>query len=301
MKNKKIFFVFNPISGKAAITARIGEIVDIFTKQGYILTTYPTQACLDCKKRVHEACKHDYAMILCSGGDGTLNEAIHGVMDSEHKIPIGYIPTGTTNDFARSLGIPRRILNAAKWLAHGKPHKFDIGTFNDRYFTYVAAFGAFTDVPYETSQAVKSIFGHAAYVFEGMGRLNKIKTYRVIVEHDDGIIEDDFVYGMVTNSSSVGGLLSQKNVVLDDGLFEVTLVKMPSNAGEVHNIFSSLFNFASEKSNDNVVSFTTSKIIVTSSTNEKISWTIDGEFGGEENRAVIWNNKQALEFIAHLA
>ena len=170
-----------------------------------------------------------YDLVVCSGGDGTLDEVVTGMEQSEVNVPIGYIPAGSTNDFANSLGIPKNMEEAARVAVNGTPFPCDVGGFNGDTFVYVAAFGLFTEVSYQTSQQMKNILGHAAYILEGAKHLMDITSYRMKVSHDGEIIEDEFIYGMVTNSLSVGGFkgISGPDVLLDDRPFEVTLIKNP--------------------------------------------------------------------------
>ena len=242
------------------------------------------------------ACGQGFDLIVCSGGDGTLNEVIQGIMRSEKKLPIGYIPAGSTNDFARGVGIPRNIIDAVQWIIDGKKYPCDIGSFNDKFFTYIAAFGAFTEVTYETSQQVKNVLGHVAYVLNGISRLKNIKSYHMKITYDDEIIEDNYIFGMVTNSSSVAGLLSLNNFLLDDGLYEVTLIKTPGNPLDLQRIIHSLLNIDIDIDTAYIKSFRTSKIRF--ECDDELQWTIDGEFGGAYKTVDVCNNKQAIELMA---
>ena len=285
-------------SGKATIGSKLGSVIDMFTKAGYEVTARPTQERLDACAAAKYACNVGYDLIVCSGGDGTLNEVIQGVMKSEDKIPIGYIPAGSTNDFARGVGIPKGIEEAAQWIINGKPYPCDIGSFNDKYFTYIAAFGAFIEVTYETSQQAKNMLGHAAYILNGLTRLKSIKSYHMRVTYDTGTIEDDYIFGMVTNSSSVAGLLSLSDFLLDDGLYEVTLIKTPSNPLDLQRIIHSLLNIDIDIDTAYIKSFRTSKIKF--ECDEELQWTIDGEYGGSYKVTNICNNKQAVELMTDL-
>ena len=295
---KKLYFIFNLQSGKATIGSKLGSVIDMFTKAGYEVTARPTQERLDACAAAKYACNVGYDLIVCSGGDGTLNEVIQGVMKSEDKIPIGYIPAGSTNDFARGVGIPKGIEEAAQWIINGKPYPCDIGSFNDKYFTYIAAFGAFIEVTYETSQQAKNMLGHAAYILNGLTRLKSIKSYHMSVTYDTGTIEDDYIFGMVTNSSSVAGLLSLNDFLLDDGLYEVTLIKTPSNPLDLQRIIHSLLNIDIDIDTAYIKSFRTSKIKF--ECDEELQWTIDGEYGGSYKVTNICNNKQAIELMTDL-
>lgn len=295
---KKLYFIFNLQSGKATIGSKLGSVIDMFTKAGYEVTARPTQERLDACAAAKYACNVGYDLIVCSGGDGTLNEVIQGVMKSEDKIPIGYIPAGSTNDFARGVGIPKGIEEAVQWIINGKPYPCDIGSFNDKYFTYIAAFGAFIEVTYETSQQAKNMLGHAAYILNGLTRLKSIKSYHMRVTYDTGTIEDDYIFGMVTNSSSVAGLLSLSDFLLDDGLYEVTLIKTPSNPLDLQRIIHSLLNIDIDIDTAYIKSFRTSKIKF--ECDEELQWTIDGEYGGSYKMTNICNNKQAIELMTDL-
>ena len=293
---KKLYFILNLQSGKATISSKLAVVIDMFTKAGYEVTARPTQERMDACAAAKYACGQGFDLIVCSGGDGTLNEVIQGVMRSEKKLPIGYIPAGSTNDFARGVGIPRNIIDAVQWIIDGKKYPCDIGSFNDKFFTYIAAFGAFTEVTYETSQQVKNVLGHVAYVLNGISRLKIIKSYHMKITYDDEIIEDNYIFGMVTNSSSVAGLLSLNNFLLDDGLYEVTLIKTPGNPLDLQRIIHSLLNIDIDIDTAYIKSFRTSKIRF--ECDDELQWTIDGEFGGAYKTVDVCNNKQAIELMA---
>lgn len=293
---KKLYFILNLQSGKATISSKLAVVIDMFTKAGYEVTARPTQERMDACAAAKYACGQGFDLIVCSGGDGTLNEVIQGVMRSEKKLPIGYIPAGSTNDFARGVGIPRNIIDAVQWIIDGKKYPCDIGSFNDKFFTYIAAFGAFTEVTYETSQQVKNVLGHVAYVLNGISRLKNIKSYHMKITYDDEIIEDNYIFGMVTNSSSVAGLLSLNNFLLDDGLYEVTLIKTPGNPLDLQRIIHSLLNIDIDIDTAYIKSFRTSKIRF--ECDDEPQWTIDGEFGGAYKTVDVCNNKQAIELMA---
>lgn len=294
---KRIYFIFNMQSGKAMIASKLAQVIDMFTKAGYEVTSRPTQERLDACAAARYACQQDFDMIVCSGGDGTLNEVIQGIMKSDKKLPIGYIPAGSTNDFAKALEVPKNIIDAVKWIIDGKPYSCDVGSFNDKYFTYIAAFGAFTEVTYETPQQVKNYLGHAAYVLNGLTRLKSIRSYHVNIKADDKEFEDDYIFGMVTNSSSVAGLLSLNDFLLNDGVYEVTLIKTPANAIDLQRIIHSLLNIDIDIDTAYIKSFRASSIRFECS--DELQWTIDGEYGGTMKNAVIKNNKQAVTFMAN--
>ena len=292
--NKKMLFVYNPKAGKERIRSNLLDIIDIFVKAGYEVTVYPTQESGDAVKAVMERDKR-YDIVACCGGDGTLDEVVNGIWKSDFKTTIGYVPAGSTNDFALSLGISRGMHESAVDVVSGKPFACDIGIMNDETFVYIAAFGLFTDVSYQTRQDMKNLLGHMAYIMEGAKRLSEIRTYHMKVTHDDQVIEDDFAFGMVTNSISVGGFkdITGRNVTLDDGVFEVTLVKLPDNMVDMSNLIASFLN--RDIDTDYMYCFKSSHIVFES--DEKIAWTRDGEFGGEHNIADIRNENKALTIM----
>ena len=291
---KKLLFIFNPCSGKGQIKNKLMEVIDIMVKAGYEVTVHSTQDREDAMQKVKSEAKN-YDLVICSGGDGTLDEAVTGMMQSEKKVPLGYIPAGSTNDFANSLKIPKDIVKAAHVAVEGRKFPVDVGYFNGDSFIYIAAFGLFTDVSYQTSQELKNVLGHAAYILEGAKRLHNITSYNMRVEYDGNIIEDEFAYGMITNSVSVGGFkkLTGKNVLLDDGLFEVTLIRMPKNPVEWNEILSCLANLKDDS--DLIYTFKTD--CVKFLPEDVIPWTLDGEFGGEHKNVIVKNVHQALEIM----
>jgi YegS/Rv2252/BmrU family lipid kinase len=258
------------------------------------VTVYPTQKYRDGYHKVRHF-KEDYDLVVCSGGDGTLDEVVTGMMKRKEQIPIGYIPTGTTNDFARSLHIPKDMLRAADTAVNGIVFSCDIGTFNEDFFVYIAAFGLFTDVSYQTKQEVKNVLGHLAYVLEGMKRLYNVPSYRIKVTHDDEIIEDEFIFGMVTNSRSIGGFRNMvgKSIVFDDGEFEVTLIKTPKNPLALQEIIAALL--IEQIDTKHMYTFKASRLKLESL--EEIPWTLDGEFGGEHDEVVIEDQRQKLKIM----
>ena len=228
-------------------------------------------------------------------GTSELDETVTGLMQSGAKVPIGYIPAGSTNDFANSLKIPKNMLHAGKTAVTGKRFPCDVGEFNGDFFIYVAAFGIFTDVSYATSQELKNVLGHVAYILEGAKRLHTIKSYHMRVEYDGQETEGDFLLGMITNSTSVGGFkgMTGKNVKLDDGLFEVTLIHKPKNIIELNEIIASLTNL--KDTTDLIDSFRADEVRFYAE--EEIPWTLDGEFGGDHREVLIQNHHQAMEIM----
>ena len=290
---KRLLFIFNPWSGKAHVKDRLFEITDEFAKAGYLVTVYPTQRSRDCYEYVLR-CAGEYDVIVCSGGDGTLNEAVAGMMDNGCDRPMGYIPSGSTNDFASSLLIPKTVSHAVKNIIEGTPYLCDVGSFNGRWFNYVAAFGIFTEVSYATPQQLKNTFGHPAYIIESVKSFASLKSYQLKVQMGDMVIEDKFIYGMVANSKSVGGMkgLTGKEIKLDDGLFEVILIKGPKNPVE----FQTMFNgFIFQNDNSMVMHFKCSDISFTSE--EQIPWVLDGEFGGNQTDVNIRVENKKVRYL----
>lgn len=293
---KKIYFIYNPHAGKEQIGMKLNEIIQILAERDNELTVVPTTGYLDAMERIANLpMKYDF--VVCSGGDGTLDEVVTGMMKrpEEMRLPIGYIPAGTTNDFARSLEIPRTMADAAYTAVHGHPFACDIGSFNDDSFVYIASFGIFTDVSYSTKQEVKNVLGHMAYVLEAMKSLYNIKSYNMKVSSDEMEFEGEFLFGMVTNSKSVAGFkgLVRNEVVFDDGVFEVTFIKRPRNAMEIQEILAALL--IAELNSKYMYSFRTKKLVIES--DEMVPWTLDGEFGGEHDSVVIENKQRAVEII----
>ena len=257
---KKLLFIYNPLSGVGQLKAKLSDVLDIFVKAGYEVTVHPTQKYHDALEKT-KSYTGEYDLVVCSGGDGTLDEVVSGMENREKKVPIGYIPTGTTNDFASSLHISRNILEAADTAVNGIPFACDVGRFNEDFFIYIAAFGLFTDVSYETKQSMKNILGHLAYVLEGTKRIFNIPSYRIKVFHD--------------------------------GEFEVTLMKTPKNPIELNELLGAIV--MKQINPDRMYSFRTGEIRFESV--EEIPWTLDGEFGGVHDRVLIQDKKQGLQIM----
>ena len=298
MNDKRLLFIYNAKAGRSLLAPHLAEVIDIFVKAGYEVTVHPTQASRDAMRLVEVTSGDGYDLVVCSGGDGTLDEVVSGMMNRARwrRVPIGYIPAGTTNDFANSLRIPTEIIPSAKNAVNGVAFPCDVGRFEGKTFVYVAAFGLFTDVSYGTDQEVKNLLGHAAYVLEGVRRLASIKSYKMKVTSDRDEIEGEFIYGMVTNSRSVGGfrnIVNKHHVVFDDGEFEVTLIHMPKNPIELNEIITALL--IEKLETKYMTTFSTSK--VTFECDELVDWTLDGEYGGAYKKATVRNRKQRLKIM----
>ena len=292
--SKKLLFIFNPYSGKGLIKNYAVDIVDVMVKAGYDVTIYTTQYQGDAVEKIAKEA-HMYDRIVCSGGDGTLDEVITGVIKNGADVPVGYIPAGSTNDFANSLGIPKGMVHAARVAVGENGFACDMGDFNGDSFVYVAAFGVFTDVSYQTPQQLKNALGHAAYILEGAKRLSDISSFALRVETNGQVVEDRFILGMVTNSNSVGGFkgITGPDVKLDDGEFEVTLIRKPRRLHQLNEILACLTNFIDDS--DLIYTFRTSEIRFISES--KIPWTLDGEYGGSHKDLTIRNLKQRITIM----
>ncbi|MBQ7096906.1 MAG: diacylglycerol kinase family lipid kinase [Clostridia bacterium] len=294
--NKKMLFVLNPTSGKGQIKGSFLEIVDLFVSNDWDVQTRTTQCRDDAYEYVRNHGK-DFEMVVVAGGDGTLSEAIRGLMALKRsdRPVLGYIPAGSTNDFASNMKISKDMLEAAKGVMDGRPFKCDIGTFNGKNFIYVAAFGAFTDVSYDTSQQMKNVLGHSAYIIEGAKRLPKLKTYKMKVAYDGGVYEDEFLYGSVSNTNYIAGLKAEKafEAQFNDGLLEVVLVKKPQNVLQFQQLLMKLV--ARNLDYELFITFKTDKVVFEAE--EEVSWTLDGEFGGSVERAEMIDEKEAITLL----
>ena len=293
---KKLLFLYNTHAGKGLLKSRLAAVQDALAAD-WDVTIHPTRGAGDATA-VAAARAGEFDRIVCSGGDGTLHEVVAGLMGRENRPEVGYIPAGTTNDFAKNLSLPRGMEAMARVAAAGVPRPVDIGSFNDRYFIYVAAFGAFTEVAYDTPQELKNTFGHLAYVMAGIASLPSITPYHLKLEYDGQTIEDDFFYGMVCNTYSVGGIknLPTDRVDLDDGLFEVILVRKPMNIFDIGAGLQALLRPGAVEESGALLSFHAARLRFLSE--KPIPWTIDGEYGGSHEINEVRNRRQALSIIA---
>ena len=291
---KKALFIVNPHAGKGLIKNHLLSILNTLTEAGYLVTTYITQSQGDAIQVTRER-ERDYDLVVCSGGDGTLDEIVTGMMQSGFQTKIGYIPAGSTNDFAKSLKLPSSMKKAAEIVAADNTYACDVGVFNEDVFVYVAAFGIFTEVSYGTPQELKNMLGHTAYLLEGMKQIQNIKSYHMKVTSNECVIEGDFIYGMITNSYSIGGIknITGIEVALNDGLFEVTLIRRPNNLIELNKVLAALVSDKIDA--DCMYAFKTSSIVLESM--EEVAWTLDGEFGGKHTKVELFNKQEAMEII----
>lgn len=290
---KKLLFIYNPHAGKARLAEHLAEVTQVFQRAGYLTSVYATTGAGDATDCA-AAMGGDYDRIVCAGGDGTLNEVITGLLRGGHTTKLGYIPAGSTNDFSRTLSLPMLPAEAAHIAVSGTAQPCDIGLFNRKHFVYVAAFGAFTSVSYATPQEFKNLFGHLAYVLEGIRSLTEITTYHLRLLCDGKIIEGEYIYGMVSNSTSVGGFqgMMSEQVILDDGLFEVMLVKAPHSIADLNSIIASLVSHTPHAS---VEAFQAKKLEFLCA--KEIPWTLDGEYGGSHCVVSVENQPCAITIM----
>ena len=271
---KKMLFIMNPVAGQKKANKFLSDILLLFSQAGYEIITYMTSGSGSATQAV-KAWGGEVDLIVCCGGDGTMNETVTGLLSAGLQTPIGYIPAGTTNDFASSLHLSGNIMQAARDILEGEPMSYDIGRFGDRYFSYVASFGAFTKASYLMPQNIKNALGHAAYVLGGISEISQIHTEHIRMEIDGQVVEDDFLFGAICNSTSIGGILSldPKQVDMGDGLFEVLLVCSARNVEEIAECIRAV---QSQVYNCAMITFRSAKK-VTVYANPDMPWTLDGE------------------------
>lgn len=298
---KQLLLLVNPKAGKADVKQNLMDIVDILVKAGWRVVIRTTQYSGEVTDLI-KAEGEQYDRIVCAGGDGTLNEAVCGLVALTQQPVLGYIPAGTTNDFATSLNLPKNnLLKAAEIVAHGVPFCCDAGLFNLRPFVYVAAFGIFTEVSYSTPQQNKNALGHAAYILEGIKSLTDVKTHELVISTDGEVISGEFLFGMVSNSISVGGfkMNSRSKIAMNDGLLEVVLVRKPRNPAELQGAITALlrsdFTTLTEQGETCLYTFRTKKLQVFSK--DAVPWTLDGEYGGDLENVTISVKPQAYQIM----
>jgi len=288
--------IINPVSGKMILAKYFTDISRILTEAGYTLDVRLTTAKDDARKII-ESCGGDFDTVICCGGDGTLNETISGLMQAGIERPIGYIPSGSTNDMARTLAIPTKPIKAAELIMEGVPKPFDIGKFgDDKYFCYTASFGAFTRVSYSTPRKLKNVFGHFAYVLDGIAKASEeLVPIKVKVKADNFETEGEFILGGIFNARSVAGLikLDKCDVVLDDGLFELILIRNPKNPDD---LYRTIKNIKQQDFTDDAIIFRRVKS-AEFTFETPTAWSLDGESGGETKTVVIENLKHAVSIF----
>ena len=271
---KRLLFILNPQAGQRKANRFMPDMIRLFIEAGYRCEPYVTGAAGEAT-RVIARCPRKYDLVVCAGGDGTLNETVSGMMAAGMDCPVGYVPCGTTNDYATSVGLSPDVMQATQDILQGRVQTVDVGRFNGRYFIYTATCGAFAKASYATPQAAKNVLGHAAYVFAGIRDLTAIKPFHMRVRADELALEDDFVFCSVTNSTSVGGILQLDTqlVALNDGRFEVTMVRNPVNPAQLSSIIVGLTT--QSVPNDMIHFFSAKRISI--ECDESVEWTLDGE------------------------
>ncbi len=293
---KKLLFIVNPRSGRTKSRAPLFDAVARFSQAGYLVYVHMTDGPGDAT-RVARELGEQFDLVVCSGGDGTLNETISGLMQLSRRPWVGYLPNGSTNDFAASLHIPSQTENATEAIVRGDPFPLDIGTHNGRSFAYVASFGAFTRSSYSAPQATKNALGHFAYILEGLGDLDSLRPYHCRVVADGEIFEGDFIFGAVCNSTSLGGLvkLNPDRVKMDDGKFELLLLRTPKTALDLQNLIVAITSMEYDYPG---VIFRHVKS-VTVDTRDDIPWSLDGEYAPSEPHVEIRNVPGAIDLVLY--
>ena len=288
---KRLLLIMNPAAGTKKANPHMPEILSVFERAGYACTVHVTQKQGDGTQLAMEGAGQA-DLVVCIGGDGTFNEVISGVVRAGVKTPIGYIPAGSTNDFAASLGLSKHVIQAAQDIVAGKPRAYDVGRFRDRYFTYVASFGAFARTSYATPQSVKNALGHLAYVLQGISDIPSIRPLHMRLELDDLVFEDDYIFGAVSNSTSVGGVLTldESRVDLNDGLFELVLIKSPKDIFELSECIRAL---SAQDYSSKMITFVSAPEVRAFS-GETLDWTLDGECMPDVNETTIRNLRSAI-------
>jgi YegS/Rv2252/BmrU family lipid kinase len=292
-----VLFVYNPTAGKGQIRSKISHIVEIIGATGASIVIHPTLSKGDAYDFLRAKLEiiPDIDRIIVSGGDGTLNEAVGAVLDTQIQVPIGYIPAGTMNDFGYSLKIPRNIIKAAELAATGEPFTCDSGSINGRYFVYTAAFGLFSAVSYETPQVMKNFIGRAAYLLSGISKLVSVKPFEARFTIKDEVVEGDFLIGFVANALSVGGFhgITGRHVSFDDGLFELLLVRMPKNLLDLNEI---IIKFGA-KDFDSELIYNAHFSEMEFECAGEMPWAIDGEDGGDIRSGKIEVVRHSVSYI----
>lgn len=289
-----VLLVINPVAGKQKIVAYKAQVVQVFEQAGYAVTLLETPSQGGLPEPLAKALP-GMDLVVCAGGDGTLNETLSTLLQNDVKIPVGYIPAGSTNDFASSLGLEKNPVSAARQIVSGTEHILDAGRFANRYFSYVASFGAFTQASYNTTQNLKNSLGHLAYVLEGMKELPRLKSYHVRVKADAQIFEGDYVFVSVSNATTIGGVLRLDESLVDfsDGIFELMLVKMPANLLEFSRIVLSLMTGSFDPE---LITISHGKRMQFDC-EEEMPWSLDGEYAQGGMHAEIEVCKDALTLI----
>lgn len=291
---KRVLIILNPCAGTKQANKSFVDIIDIFCRAGYEAVVATTEKRGDGTEFARSRAK-DFDLIVAIGGDGTFNEVIAGVIESGEGVPLGYIPAGSTNDFASSLSLSKNVVQAARDIVTGIPRSLDIGCFNGRYFSYVASFGAFTRASYEAPQSVKNALGHLAYILEGIKDIPSIRPEKIRLKMEQGVYGGDYLFGAVSNSTSVGGILTLSDELVDmnDGMFEVLLIKSPANILELNQI---LLALTMQNYNSPMISFFNSSELEIEA-DPSMPWTLDGEYQEGSEAITIKNLHGAIRLM----
>ncbi|MCI9512344.1 YegS/Rv2252/BmrU family lipid kinase [Oscillospiraceae bacterium 50-60] len=295
MEPKKLLMIVNPRAGRHKSRGPLFDAAAILSQAGYLLSIHNTTARPGDAAETAASAGGTYDAVAAVGGDGTLNEVVNGLMRLDCPPLLGYLPQGSTNDFASSLRLPGKPAEAAAAMVSGTPRRLDVGRWNERYFVYVASFGAFTRSSYTASQAAKNALGHFAYILEGMKDLNSLRPYRVKLTADGEVLDGEYLFGAVCNSTSIGGLmkLEEERVVLDDGKFELLLIPNPRTPADLQNLVVALLN--QQYDSEGLVFRHVSSVHL--ETEEKLPWSLDGEYAPSLPAVDIENRRQALEML----
>ena len=291
---KKMLFIMNPFSGQKRANKFLPDILLMYSQAGYDVTVHMTTAQGSAREAVLRL-GQGMDVIVCCGGDGTFNETVHGMIELGLTVPIGYIPAGSTNDFATSLKLPASIMQAARDVIEGVPVSYDVGKFGDRYFSYTASFGAFTRASYSTPQSIKNALGHTAYLLEGIQEISQIRKEHVRMELDGRVVEDDFLFGAICNSTSLGGILTldPKRVDMGDGLLEILLVRAPQNLTEISECIQAVQN---QTFNCSMITFCSTRAVQVFASAE-MPWTLDGEREDGHEQVTVENCHLAIRLL----
>ena len=290
---RKLLFIVNPRAGRRKSHAPLYDAIAVFCRAGYLVSVYSTAGPGDATRQV-KAVGNNYSLVVCYGGDGTLNETVNGLMQLENPPALGYIPAGSTNDFAASLGLSSDAVTAAKAIVSGRERLLDVGRFNGRHFVYVASFGAFTKASYSAPQSTKNMLGHSAYILEGLKDLSTLRPYSVRVEADGETLDGSYLFGSISNSTSLGGImrLAPEQVVPDDGKFELLLIKTPQTPLELQNLVTTLLS--QDYSREGHLLRHVSRVQV--SPKGSLPWSLDGEYEPGCDTVCVENLPRQLRF-----
>lgn len=291
---KKMLFVMNPYAGMRRANRYLADLLTIFSQADYEIIARMTCGTGDANRIVREKCA-GVDLVVCAGGDGTFNETISGILEAGCDVPVGYIPCGSTNDFANSLKLSTNVLQAARDIVEGTAVSYDVGKFGDRYFSYVASFGAFTKASYSTPQNIKNALGHTAYILEGIQELSQLKPSHVRIQLEDAVIEDDFLFGAISNSTSLGGILTldPKQVDMGDGVFELLLIRAPKDLLELNEC---VWAVQKQKYNCAMMTFVSTREL-TVFPDPQMDWTLDGERCGGAQCIHVENLHHAIRLM----